>query len=209
MGDQSVLEIQIAHLREYGVREIFLATNYKSPLFESYLGDGSRLGVRLHHSLEEQPLGTCGPLSLLKGKLRSPFIVLNGDILTNLDFGKAMRFHEEQNCWFTVISKEVVFPLSYGSLVREGMRVVGVKEKPDVRVEVMAGIYILSPEALGYIPNNERFGMDQLVQRFLQDGREIGAYLMDEYWLDIGKMEDYEKAVVEYETRLKKDPSPG
>jgi NDP-sugar pyrophosphorylase family protein len=204
VGDRSVLEIQIGHLVESGINEIFLATGYKSPLFESYFGDGSRLGVRLHYSFEETPLGTAGPLALLKDKLQGPFVVLNGDILTNLDFGRAVRFHEEQGCSFTVVSKEVVFPLSYGSLVNEGARVVGIQEKPDLRVEVMAGIYVLSPEALDLIPPNQRFGMDQLVQRFLDEGRPIASYRMEEYWLDIGRMEDYEKAVVQYDS-LKKD----
>lgn len=185
---------------------MFLATNYKSPLFESYFGDGSRLGVRLHYSNEDKPLGTCGPLALLRGKLRAPFIVLNGDILTNLDFGRALKFHEDEGCWFTVVSKEVVFPLSYGSLVRKGDRVVGIKEKPDLRVEVMAGIYIISPEALEFVPRGERFGMDQLVQTFLDRELPIASYRMEEYWLDIGRMEDYERAVEEYETRLKLDP---
>jgi NDP-sugar pyrophosphorylase family protein len=205
VGDRSVLEIQIAHLCEGGVKEVFLATGYKSPLFESYFGDGSKFGVKLHYSFEDKPLGTAGPLSLLKGKLHSPFIVLNGDILTNLDFGRAIRFHEEQKCWFTVISKIVIFPMSYGSLVREGPRVIAMEEKPDLRVEVMTGIYVLSPEALDLIPSNERYGMDQLVHKFLAEKLPIACYRMEEYWLDIGRMEDYEKAVTQYES-LKKDP---
>lgn len=210
VGDRSVMEIQIAHLRESGVREVFLATNYKSPLFESYFGDGSKFGVRLHYSLEDQPLGTCGPLGLLKGRLQGSFIVLNGDILTNLDFARAVRFHEEQQSWFTVVAKEVVFPVSYGSVVRQGNRVVAMKEKPDLRVEVMAGIYVMSPEALELIPPNERFGMDQLVHSFLERRHPIACYRMDEYWLDIGRMEDYEKAVVEYGTHLGSEaPQPG
>jgi NDP-sugar pyrophosphorylase family protein len=206
VGDRSVLEIQIAHLRESGISEIFLATGYKSPLFTSYFGDGSRFGVRLRYSFEEKPLGTAGPLGLLKGDLRGPFIVLNGDILTNLDFGRAVAFHEGHGCWFTVVAKEVVFPLSYGSLVREGERVVAMHEKPDLRVEVMAGIYVLSAEALDLIPPNERFGMDQLVQTFLDRGLPVGCYRMQEYWLDIGRMEDYEKAVAHYDGLQKGSP---
>jgi len=206
VGDRSVLEIQIAHLRESGVKEVFLATGYKSPLFESYFGDGSKFGVTLHYSFEDKPLGTAGPLSLIKDKLRAPFVVLNGDILTNLDFGRAIRFHEEQGCWFTVISKQVIFPTSYGSLVREGPRVIAMEEKPDLRIEVMTGIYVLSPEALGLIPTNEKFGMDQLVHAFIAKRFPIACYRMEEYWLDIGRMEDYEKAVTQYES-LSKDAS--
>ena len=198
VGDRSVLEIQIAHLKDCGVEEIVFATNYKSDLVNSYFGDGSKFGVKLTHSVEQKKLGTCGPLSLLKEKLVEPFIVLNGDILTNLNYKKAYEYHCNNDGALTVVSKEVTFPLSYGNVVTKNGQVVEIKEKPDITVEISSGIYIMSPSVFDFIPFNEPFGMDELMQTMLERSAPIYCYLMKEYWLDIGRMEDYEKAQVDY-----------
>ncbi len=199
VGDRSILEIQIDRLKTAGVTEIFFAANYKSDFLQSYFGDGSKFGVRLKYSIESKKLGTCGPLSLLREKIIQPFIVLNGDILTNLDFARAYQHHCSHKGVLTIISKDVTFPLSYGNLVVEDGHVVQLQEKPDIRLEISAGIYIMSPDIFQYIPYNEHFGMEQLAQKLLDMDIPVHCYKMSEYWLDIGRMEDYQKAQTEYE----------
>jgi len=194
VGEKSVLEIQIELLKRFEINEIIFATNYKHELLESYFGDGSRYGIRLTYSREENPLGTCGPLSLLKEKLKNTFIVINGDILTDMAFSAAYNEHLKKNAILTVVSKEVVFPLSYGKLVSSGDMIVDIQEKPDIKVEIATGIYIMSTQVLKYIPYNVYFNMDQLVQRLLDENIPVFRYKTDAYWLDIGRMEDYEKA---------------
>lgn len=194
VGDRSVLEIQIEHLKKFGITDIAFAANYKSDVLQSYFGDGSRFGVSLTYSIEDQPLGTCGPLSLLAGVLTAPFLVLNGDILTNINIAKAFAFHTSHGGLLTVVSKMVTFPLSYGNIIAEGDRIVGIQEKPDISVEVAAGIYVMSPEILAHIPQNRHYGMDTLIADLIDQGIPVHKYRMDEYWLDIGRMEDFEKA---------------
>jgi len=189
-----VLEIQIAQLKKHGVDRIIFATNYKSDLLESYFGDGSKFGVSLRYSREETPLGTCGPLSLIRDELVDDFIVMNGDILTNLDFQKALQFHKNHQGALTVVSKDVTFPLSYGNIVADGDRIRSLEEKPDIHVEIVSGIYCMSPKILDYIPGNEPFGMDDCIQKLVALDVPIYRYKMLEYWLDIGRMEDYQKA---------------
>lgn len=194
VGDRSVLEIQIERLRRSGVEEIYFAANYKADLLQDYFGDGSRFGVKLHYSVEDRPLGTCGPLSLLANKLTAPFIVMNGDILTNFDFAKAFRFHMTNRGLITVVSKIVTFPLSYGSLVTRDGRITDVREKPDISVEVATGIYLMSPDILRFVPQNTYYGMDSLLRDLISRNLEVHCFRMEEYWLDIGRMEDYERA---------------
>ena len=194
VGDRSVVEIQIAQLKKHGVDRIIFATNYKSDLLESYFGDGSKFGVSLRYSREETPLGTCGPLSLIRDELNDDFIVMNGDILTNIDFEKAFGFHQRHHGVLTVVSKDVTFPLSYGNIVTEDDRIISLEEKPDVRVEIVTGIYCMSPKVLDYIPANEPFGMDDCIQKLFALNVPVYRYKMSEYWLDIGRMEDYQKA---------------
>lgn len=203
VGDRSVLEIQIDQLKKHGVKEIIFATNYRSNLLESYFGDGSRFGVEITYSLEEKKLGTCGPLSLLRDKLTSPFIVMNGDILTNLDFDRAIEFHLSKGGLLSIVSKDVVFPLSYGNLIGEGECVTGIQEKPDIHVEISTGIYVMSHGIFDFIPYNEKFGMDELVKVLLARQMPIYKYKTEQYWLDIGRMEDYEKAQEDFEKHFK------
>lgn len=203
VGDSSVLEIQIDRLARCGVQEIYFAANYKADVLQRYFGDGSRFGVNLHYSIETHPLGTCGPLSLLVERLTEPFLVMNGDILTNLDFTKAYRFHLAKGGLFTVISKFVTFPLSYGNLITAQERIVEIHEKPDIKVEISTGMYVMSPGIFEFIPKDTYYGMDTLVRELLSCRLDVFHYRMDEYWLDIGRMEDYEQAQRDAESLFK------
>ncbi len=203
IGEKAVLEIQIERLKHYGIEEVFIATNYKSNYIESFIGDGSRLGVRVHFSKEEEPLGTCGPLSLLKEQLTSPFILMNGDILSTIDFGRLAGFAENLDADFTVVTKNIKTPFAFGSVKTKGNYLVDVEEKPDLVLEIVAGIYFMKPAVFRYIPDNTYFGIDNLIKAMIGNKAPIGRYLMHEYWLDIGRVEDYNEAQSAYLTHFK------
>jgi NDP-mannose synthase len=194
IGEKAVLEIQIEHLRDHGFKEIYLATNYKSDYIENFFGDGSKYGVRLSISKEDKPLGTAGPVKLLQDKLKEPFLVMNGDILTLLDYGKLYSFACGRDSLLTICTKEMITPYQFGNIYTEGDFVTWIEEKPDIRTTILAGIYIFKPELLEIIPYNEFYCMDTLIKDMLANKMPITHYPIEEYWLDIGQVKDYEKA---------------
>lgn len=198
IGEQSLVEIQIANLAKHGFDEIYIATNYKSDYIEKFVGDGSRFGVRIVHSRETVPLGTCGPLSLLRDQLDEPFLLMNGDILTTIDFRRFHAFGCEQEPDFTIATKLIRTPFNFGSVESDGNRIVKVEEKPDLQIQIVAGIYFMRPSILAWVPDGQYFGIDTLIAQMLAAGHPISRYLMDEYWLDIGAIEDYSEAEAAY-----------
>ncbi|MFZ1462100.1 MAG: sugar phosphate nucleotidyltransferase [Ignavibacteria bacterium] len=194
IGEKSVLEIQIERLKKFGFDEIFLATNYKSQYIEGFFGDGSRYGVKLSISKEDKPLGTAGPLLLLKEQLTEPFIVMNGDILSLIDFSKLYEFALEQKSLLTISIKKEITPFAFGNIYFDGDRVTGIEEKPNIVMYILSGIYVMKPEIFKFFPNDEYFGMDSLILKMLAEDSIISKYELKEYWLDIGRINDYEKA---------------
>ena len=194
IGEKSILEIQIERLKLSGFNEIILATNYKSEYIESYLGDGKKYGVKLIISKELKPLGTAGPLTLLKDKLNEPFVVINGDILTLLDFSKLFRFALNKNELLTIAIKKEILPFAFGNITFADDYVINVEEKPDFVTYILAGIYVMQPEIFNLIPDNTYYGIDTLIRDMIKKGLKIVKYEMDEYWLDIGRLNDYEEA---------------
>jgi len=195
LGEKSILEIQVRTLRRFGVDEIFVATNYMSDLVAAFLGDGSRFGVTVHISREQKRLGTCGPLSLLKTRLTGPFLVVNGDILTKLNFRTFYDFAVKQDASLVLGTKLITTPFYFGNvIVDDDNHVVDIEEKPDFLTEILAGIYCLKPEIFAFIPEDTYFGMDTLIKQMLSQGQKISRYLIEDYWLDIGQIEDYSKA---------------
>lgn len=203
VGEQSLLEIQIANLVQHGFREIFIATNYKSEYIENFIGDGRQFDVRIRYSREVKPLGTCGPLSLLRDDLCEPFILMNGDILTTVDFRRFFSYGCAQGSDFTIATKKIRTPFNFGSVQTSGNRIIKIEEKPDFLIEIVAGIYFMRPGLLDLVPDGQFFGIDSLIRRMLAEGRTITRYLMDEYWLDIGRIEDYSLAEEAYRTHFK------
>jgi Nucleoside-diphosphate-sugar pyrophosphorylase involved in lipopolysaccharide biosynthesis/translation initiation factor 2B, gamma/epsilon subunits (eIF-2Bgamma/eIF-2Bepsilon) len=194
IGERSVLEITLLALRRSGVRRIFVALNYQSELFKAFLGDGSRWNLSIECSVEDTPLGTAGPLRLFAPKLRRSFIVLNGDILTNLDFRELLRFHRRRKAMLTVATKRITLPLRYGVIDATEGWIRQVQEKPNLSAEVVAGIYACHPAVLKFIPPNRYFTMIELIQRLLAEGLPVAQFPIQDYWLDIGQLEDYEQA---------------
>jgi len=194
IGEKAVLEIQIEHLKKYGFDEIFLATNYKSDYIENFFGDGSKYGVKLTISKEEIPLGTAGPVKLLQDRLTEPFIVMNGDILTLLNYGEFYKFASNIDTDLVITTKDIVTPFQFGNILFTGDYVTDIQEKPDIKMKILAGIYVFKPAIFDLIPKDEYFGMDTLIKRMISDKRKIAKYDIKEYWLDIGRVDDYSKA---------------
>jgi NDP-sugar pyrophosphorylase family protein len=193
-GKKAILEIQIEALKQNGFDEIFLATNYKSEYIENFIGDGSRYGIKLKISKEEKPLGTVGPLTLLKNEFRDPFIVMNGDILTLINFNDLYQFAVSQSSMLTVSIKEFVTPFQFGNIYFSGNYVTKIEEKPNITTNILAGIYVFKPDIYSMIPEDEYYGMDTLISNMLNNKLPITKYMINDYWLDIGQVDDYEKA---------------
>ncbi len=199
VGEKSILEVQVLCLRKYGFDDIYIATNYKAEYVESFMGDGSRYGVNLTFSKETKPLGTCGPISLLKSELTSPFILMNGDILTTLDFGKLYDFGLGSKANLSVVTKKIITPFNFGNVTSEGDYIVDVEEKPDFSLEIVAGIYVMKPDIFEQIPDDEYFGMDTLIKKMLYQEQKVARYLTEEYWIDIGRFDDFQSVQEEYD----------
>ncbi len=193
IGEKAILEIQVEQLVRYGFDQIFLATNYKADYIKKFLGDGSRYGAKLIVSKEEKPLGTAGPVKLLENQIAEPFLVMNGDILSLVDFGKFYNFSVSQDSLFTVGIKKIIMPYAFGNIHFEGDRVTSIEEKPNIVTYALAGIYVMKPGIFSLIPENEYFGIDNLIHVMLARNLAVTKYEIKEYWIDIGRVDDYEK----------------
>lgn len=197
VGEKAVLEIQMENLRKSGFDEIYLATNYKSDYIKNFFGDGSQFGVKLTISKEEKPLGTVGPITLLKKELTEPFIVMNGDILCSIKYSKLYDYALSKQLPLTISIKKLITPFEFGNILYKGDYVTSIQEKPKLVHYILAGIYVMTPKIFNYIPDDIYFGMDSLIEYFLKNNMKVAKYEIDEYWLDIGRIGDYEKAQAE------------
>jgi NDP-sugar pyrophosphorylase family protein len=195
IGDNAILELQINHLKKYGFKEVFIATNYKSDYIEKFIGDGSRYGVSIKISKERKKLGTVGPLTLLKKELTKPFILINGDILSTVNFRKFYNFSSKLNSQLCVCTKKIFYPLSFGKILyNKSNYITSIEEKPNLSMDVLAGIYFIKPSIIDIIPNNTYFGIDSLIVEMLKSNMKVGRYPIKEYWIDVGQVKDYEEA---------------
>jgi len=198
-GEKAIIEVQIEHLKKNGFDTIYIATNYKSKYIESYLGDGSAYGVKIKFSIEDKPLGTVGPLTLLQQELTEPFLLMNGDILTQANFNEiyayAMRFPDSK---LTVVTKLITTPFRFGNVETDGSYITHVEEKPDLKMEILSGIYIIKPAIFSYLKPETKFDMNELIMAMLKRNDKITRFLLDAYWIDIGKYDDYNQAKEDY-----------
>lgn len=194
IGESTILEIQMLAFKKHGVSEIYIASNYMSDYLESVVGQGEKYGVRIMVSREREPLGTCGPLSLLREQLDEPFFVMNGDILTDIDFGDLSGFALSHAADLTIVTKEINIPFRFGRVIADGDYVVDVEEKPTYKHEILAGIYAMKPGVLDLIPDEKYYGIDTLIKDMLANHRPVAKYMMHGYWTDIGQLDDYEIA---------------
>jgi NDP-sugar pyrophosphorylase family protein len=215
IGNRSILEVLLGRLYAAGIREVTLCVGYLAHLIRAVV-DGnperSRL-PRMTYVHEGEPLGTAGPLKLVPN-LSSTFLAMNGDVLTKLDFSDLVRYHRQSGNVMTIATHRRVVKIDYGVLhVREDgvgtSDVYAFEEKPELPMVVSAGIYVMEPEVLDYIPEGEYFDFPDLVHTLLEAGKRIGAYEYDGFWLDIGRHEDYEQAVALWEREEEQEARRG
>jgi NDP-sugar pyrophosphorylase family protein len=207
IGDRAILDVVVRQLRDFGFDHLTIAVGYLAHLVQAVLGDGARHGVRIDYHSEEQPLGTAGPFAAIEGLRDGPFLAMNGDILTTLDYGLFFDEHCRSGNAMTIATHARVVRTNYGVLHLGGERngpiapVTGYEEKPEIPYDVSMGVYALSPEAIEHVPPG-RFDVPELVLALLAAGLGVGAYPFDGYWLDIGRHDDYEQALRDYEAIL-------
>ncbi|MHC4720166.1 MAG: nucleotidyltransferase family protein [Planctomycetota bacterium] len=193
VGDRPLLELIIEQLRQAGIHHVSLTTHYKGDIIAQHFGDGSEFGVDIRYVKENEPLGTAGALSLLETS-GEPQLVINGDVLTRIDFRAMLNFHRKYSADMTVAVRRYDMQVPFGVLECQGTNVNELREKPTYSFFVNAGIYLLEPSAHRYIPKSQHFDMTDLIQRLLDKGRSVVSFPIMEYWLDIGQHADYEQA---------------
>lgn len=198
VGNKPILQTIVEKFAEYGFVNIVMCVNYKSHIIQDYFGDGSAFGAKIEYVLEEQRMGTAGALSLLRSAPNEPFFVMNGDLLTNVNFEQLLDYHLSQNAAATMCVREYDYQVPYGVVNVEDSRILSIEEKPIYKFFVSAGIYMLSPEILKLIPPNEFYDMPTLFEALIKEGKKTISFPIREYWLDIGRMEEYERANSEY-----------
>jgi dTDP-glucose pyrophosphorylase len=194
-----ILERILLKLKEVGFYKYTFAVNYKADVIADYFGDGSHWNVSIDYIYEEFPLGTCGALSLIKNKPQEDFIVMNGDLLTQANFASILDFHCDLKSMATMCIREFEVQVPYGVVKLNGNEIESIHEKPKEVSYINAGIYVFSPDVFKYIPNNQYFDMPSLFGKIKESERSTHAYNLKDYWLDIGRMEDYQKAQADYE----------
>lgn len=194
VGDKPLLELVLEGLISHGFRRFFLAVNYKGEMIKEHFGAGEKWGIDLDYLWEDKRLGTAGPLSLLPEKPERPLLVVNGDILTRTNFGHLLEYHGRQETSAVMCVKDYSFQVPYGVVQVEGDRLVAIREKPVHNFFVNAGMYVLSPEALDFIPKDSFFDMPALFSRLIEAGRKTSIYPVTEFWLDVGRKDDLDQA---------------
>ncbi len=194
VGDQPLMERTLEQLRSAGIKRVNVTVHHKSDKITEYFGDGRAFGVDISYVNEERPLGTAGALALMDPP-QETMLVINGDILTQVDFRTMLAYHREQHSDLTVGVLRQDLQVPYGVLECEGANVQNFSEKPVLSFLVNAGIYLLEPSVHGFIPFGQRFDMTDLIQRLLEEDRRVTAFPISEYWLDVGQLADYKRAM--------------
>jgi len=198
VGDKPILQTIIEKFASCGFEDIILSVNYKADMIKEYFKDGKNLDVNISYIQEEKRLGTAGALSLLKDIPKEPFFVMNADLLTNIDFENFLDFHMIQKSLATMAVRDQEYQIPYGVVTTQDSKILSIEEKPTYKYFVNAGIYLLSPEVLKYIPKDTFFDMPTLFDTLIKKQKNILSFPIHEYWLDIGRMEELQKAQNEY-----------
>jgi NDP-sugar pyrophosphorylase family protein len=203
IGDRPVLDIVIRQLRAAGFGRVTIATGYLAELIEAFFGDGASYGVPIDYFREQQPLGTVGALALLDGLDDAPFLVMNGDIVTDMDYAAMLERHVASGAAATIASTSRHVNISLGVMEFDDgeapERVTGYVEKPTLSYEVSMGVYCFDPRVLAHIEPGARLDFPDLILRLLAAGEQVDAWRPDAYWLDLGRHDDYELAIAEFD----------
>lgn len=194
VGSKPIVETIVDGFKQYGYTNFTFCVNYKKEVIQSYFQHGAAFGVHIHYVKEQKRMGTAGALSLLQQRPTEPFFVMNGDLLTQVNFDQLMQFHLEQDAVATMCVREYEYQIPYGVIETNGTDLVAIKEKPVHRSFVNAGIYVLSPKVFDYIPNDEFYDMPTLFEKLIGEQLKTAVFPIHEYWLDIGQMDDFQRA---------------
>ncbi len=201
LGEHPILEIIIKQLIHYGFTHITMAVNHQADIIKAFFGNGEKWNIKIDYSLEDKPLSTMGPLKLIKD-LPDNFLIMNGDILTDIDFGKFYDDHCKKKNIFTVSAAKRVQVSEYGVLIKDAdQNLVDFKEKPKDNFLVSMGIYMASKRILDIIPSNVAYGFDHLMLELIKQKNFASIVEHNGYWLDIGRPDDYEQAIEEFESK--------
>ena len=204
IGDFPILEVVIRQLAKNGFEHITITVNHQAEIIKAFCGDGSRWGIKVDYSLESKPLSTMGPLKLIND-LPENFLVMNGDILTDLNFSDFYNTHVAEKQLFSISSYRRTEVSEYGVLeVDENNTLTGFKEKPKHHYLVSMGIYMVNRKVLDFIPEDTFYGFDTLMLDLLKKHKNVGVKPFDGYWLDIGRPDDYMQAIEEFDTNKEK-----
>jgi dTDP-glucose pyrophosphorylase len=193
VGDKPLLELTVEKLRRSGIKRVNVTTHYLAEQISDHFGDGRAFGVEMEYVPEDRPLGTAGALRLMEPP-DGPLLVLNGDILTSVDYQAMLAFHREHRASVTVGVRKYELQVPYGVIETDDALVRTLREKPLQRFLVNAGIYLLEPPVMRFIPEGRRFDMTDLIQVLIQEGCRVASFPIVEYWLDIGQVADYQQA---------------
>lgn len=199
VGEKPILEFIFEHLRKFAIEEVILSTGYQSELIRAFCGNGSKFGVRIDYVKEESPLGTAGSLSLMRKRFseNETFVLMNGDVVTRLDFSKMIRYHSLNKCELTIGFTKFEYKSPFGVLEIEAGRLKNILEKPSKTYDVSAGIYVLNSSVLEFIPHNTFFTVPSLAKELLRAGKKVGTYHIEEFWVGIEHIDQFDEVLKE------------
>ncbi len=202
VGDRPILDIVLRQLHAAGIEHVTIATGYLAELIEAFCSDGRAYGLKIDYFREREPLGTVGALATIDG-LDAPFLVMNGDVLTDMSYQEFFAVHDGSDAAATIATTRRKIEVSLGVMLFEEddeERVIDYIEKPSLSYDASMGVYAFEPRVLRFIEPNVRLDFPDLILRLLEAGEEVRAHRPDAYWLDLGRHDDYETAMADFET---------
>ena len=200
LGDRPILDTIIRQLKHFGFQHVTLAVGHMAEMIQTYVRNGEQYGLQIDYTCEDEPLGTAGPLAQIRG-LEQTFLVMNGDLITTLNYRDLFNFHQQHGYIATIGAYQKNYKIDLGIIKNnEDTLIIDYIEKPIYAFTVSMGIYVFEVNVLNYIEPNKYLDFPDLVKRLLADGQKVGSYPFDGYWLDIGSHSDYEKATEEFES---------
>lgn len=193
VGKEPILYHIINNFKQYGYNKIIITVNYKAEIIENYFQDGHAYGVRISYVREKERLGTAGGIKLAEEYLTKPFFVMNGDVFTNLNVDNMMKYHLDNEFDMTIAVKRYVYQIPYGIIKTNGNLVYSINEKPEIGYLINGGIYCLNPDLIKVIPKGQYYEITDLINSCIERGLKVGYYEIKDYWMDIGRIEDYYK----------------
>jgi mannose-1-phosphate guanylyltransferase len=194
IGSRPVIELLLKWLRRNGIREVYITAGYLGHLIRSFCGEGDQWNLKIHYTQEKEPLGTIGPLSLIRDELTEPFLVLNGDVLTDLSLSRFVAAHRMHQDLVTIATAYRTTKMDFGVIEEVGDAVKVFLEKPTLSHLVSMGLYCMEPPVLKLIPSGVPFGFDDLMAQMMENGLGVHVYKHNGQWLDIGRVDDFQRA---------------